>query len=339
MVLDSAAHPFLTSVERRLADVLGSESRLAHGAQRLVLAPGAKRARAHVCRSLADVLDVDVGVAVEIAAIVELVHGASLLHDDVVDRSDLRRGLPTVNATDGNAFAVLCGDLALAKALSLAAALPGGFLLLTDTLDVVERMTRAAVFEVEARGRLPESGTGLQVWTEMVQGKTGALFGLCGSLVARAANVDDVTRLAMKRGLESIGLAFQLLDDLADVAGTDAGKPRGQDVRERALNHPLLVAVDRDAAFKSHVDAVWRGGVVADDDVVGICDVALAVGGAVTLDEARAAVSEGAMADAAPLTRDVLPWARALVDKATSLAAMAASAATAPASLSASRRA
>ncbi len=317
MVLDSAAHPFLTSVERRLADVIGAESRLAQGASRLVLAPGAKRARAHVCRSLADVLNVDVSVAVEIAAIVELVHGASLLHDDVVDRSDLRRGLPTVNATDGNAFAVLCGDLALARALSLAAALPQGFLHLTDTLDVVERMTRAAVLEVEARGRLPEASTGLAVWSEMVQGKTGALFGLCGSLVARAADVDEHTRLAMKRGLEAIGLAFQLLDDLADVAGTDEGKPRGQDVRERALNHPLLVAAGADAAFADHVSAIWRGGVVGDDDVIGICDVALAVGGAVTIGEAHAAVSEGQMADAAPLARDVLPWARALIDKAT----------------------
>jgi heptaprenyl diphosphate synthase len=309
---------FIDGVERRLADVVGAEVRLERAAARLVLASGAKRARARVCRSLAEELGVDDAVTTEIAAIVELIHGASLLHDDVVDHSERRRGLPTVNATDGNAFAVLCGDLVLARALHLVAALPHGGAMVVDAIDVVERMTRAAVIEVEARTTLPEPRAGLALWREMALGKTGALFGLCGSLIARAAGVDDAARDALRRGLEALGVAFQLIDDLGDVAGTDAGKPRGQDVREHALNHTLLSAMCVDGALALACQSAWRQGGELDGAVVDdLCDRALGAGGAGTVAEARAAVQDGAAAGAAALAREVLPWARRLVADAT----------------------
>jgi octaprenyl-diphosphate synthase len=311
---------FIDGVERRLAEVVGAEARLERAAARLVLASGAKRARARVCRSLAGELGVDDAVTTEIAAIVELIHGASLLHDDVVDRSERRRGLPTVNATDGNAFAVLCGDLVLARALHLVTALPQGAAMIVDAIDVVERMTRAAVIEVEARTVLPEPRAGLALWREMALGKTGALFGLCGSLMARAARTDDATREALRRGLEALGLAFQLIDDLGDVAGTDAGKPRGQDVREHALNHTMLSAMCVDAALAHACQAAWQGPGEPDTVVVvDLCDRALVAGGGATVHEARAAVQDGAAVGAEALAREVLPWARRLVADATGL--------------------
>jgi octaprenyl-diphosphate synthase len=309
---------FIDGVERRLADVVGAEVRLERAAARLVLASGAKRARARVCRSLASELGVDDAVTTEIAAIVELIHGASLLHDDVVDHAERRRGLPTVNATDGNAFAVLCGDLVLARALHLVTALPQGALMIVDAIDVVERMTRAAVIEVEARATLPEPRAGLALWREMALGKTGALFGLCGSLMARAAGVDDDARGALRRGLEALGLAFQLIDDLGDVAGTDAGKPRGQDIREHALNHTVLSGMSVDAALAASCHAAWNAGTGLEVIVVeDLCDRALLAGGALTVAEARAAVQDGAGAGAEALAREVLPWARRLVADAT----------------------
>lgn len=309
---------FIDGVERRLADVVGAEARLERAAARLVLASGAKRARARVCRSLASELGVDDAVTTEIAAIVELIHGASLLHDDVVDHAERRRGLPTVNATDGNAFAVLCGDLVLARALHLVTALPQGALMIVDAIDVVERMTRAAVIEVEARTTLPEPRAGLALWREMALGKTGALFGLCGSLIARAAGVDDDAREALRRGLEALGLAFQLIDDLGDVAGTDAGKPRGQDIREHALNHTVLSGMCVDAALAASCHAAWNEGTELEVVVVeDLCERALLAGGAATVAEARAAVQDGAGAGAEALAREVLPWARRLVADAT----------------------
>lgn len=309
---------FIDGVERRLAAVVGREARLERAAARLVLASHAKRARARVCRSLAAELGVSEDVATEVATIVELIHGASLLHDDVVDRSDLRRGLPTVNATDGNAFAVLCGDLVLARALQLVLALPAGAVMVKDALDVVERMTRAAVIEVEARGRLPAPDAGLALWREMALGKTGALFGLCGSLVARAAGLNDGERRALREALEDLGLAFQLIDDLGDVAGTDAGKPRGQDIRERALNHTVLAAMRDDDDVAVACARAWREG--ADGAALEVlCEAVLRAGGALTVDEARGAVQDGAGASAAALLPEVLPWARRLVDEATGL--------------------
>lgn len=309
---------FIESVERRLAVIVGSEARLERAAARLVLSPGAKRARARVCRALAQELLVDESIAIEIAAVVELIHGASLLHDDVVDRSDRRRGFPTVNATDGNAFAVLCGDLVLARALHVVAALPHGAPMVVAAIDVVERMTRAAVIELDARTVLPEPRAGLALWREMALGKTGALFGLCGSLMACAAGVDVAAKDALRRGLEALGLAFQLIDDLGDVAGTDPGKPRGQDIRERALNHTVLSAISLDAATARVCSQVWSQPAPLDAAVVDrVCALALAAGARATIQEAHAAVHSGAAVGAAALEREVLPWARRLVTDAT----------------------
>ena len=312
---------FINGVQDRLAAIVGGEARLERGAARLMLASGAKRARAHVCRSLASAFDIRPELARELAVVVELMHGASLLHDDVVDRSDRRRGLPTVNATEGNAFAVLCGDLVLAKALSLLASVPGGAVMVGDALNVIERMTRAAVIEVEVRLVLPPPDLAIAVWRDMAVGKTGALFGLCATLVARAAGVDDGERDSMRRSLESVGLAFQLVDDLADVTGADPGKPRGQDLREHALNHTVLQAMAVDDDIAGDVASFWQAhghpDVVVDDDACNsLCDAVVRAGARRTVDEARVAVHDGAGSHVA-LEREVLPWARRFVEAST----------------------
>ena len=312
-----STHPsFVVGVEDRLAAVVAGEARLDRGAARLLLASGAKRARAQVCRSLGSAFDVPGDVARELAVVVELIHGASLLHDDVVDHSDRRRGLPTVNATDGNAFAVLCGDLVLAKALSVLAAVPGGPDMLVDAIDVIERMTRSAVIEVEVRTALPPTAGALAVWREMALGKTGALFGLCGTLIARAANAGDEVRASLRHSLESIGLAFQLMDDLADVTGADVGKPRGQDLREHALNHTVLQAMAESADLAAAVERYWQGGPGDEAGFNALCDAIVLHGAHRTVDEARTAVQDGAMSHAA-LEREILPWARTLVETST----------------------
>ncbi len=310
---------FLRGVEDRIGVIVGTEDRLERAARRLLLANDAKRARALVCLALAEAWRVDNDVAVELAAVIELVHGASLLHDDVVDVSDRRRGAPTVNHVEGNAFAVLCGDLVLARALALLPRLHDGGTMVADALDVVARMTAAAVIEIDARGRLPEPERGLPLWHEMAAGKTGALFGLCATLVGRAGDVDDAERSDACRRLERFGVAFQIVDDLKDLTGADVGKPRGQDVRERALNHPLLVAVVVDDAFAADVASRWqRPGPVADDVVVALCDRAMDLGARRAVDEARAAVAEGAGA-ANDALLEVTGWARGLVEQASQL--------------------
>ncbi|HEY1099673.1 MAG TPA: polyprenyl synthetase family protein, partial [Myxococcota bacterium] len=260
-----------------------------------------------------------VGVAVDLAAVVELVHGASLLHDDVVDVSDRRRGNPTVNHVEGNAFAVLCGDLVLARALSTLPAMHNGGRLVGDALDVVARMTAAAVIEVDARGRLPERERGLPLWREMAAGKTGALFGLCATVMGHAGDVAEDVVVDACRRLERYGVAFQIVDDLKDLTGADDGKPRGQDVRERALNHPLLYAVADNDSFAADVASAWhKQGSIADDVVIAICERAMQLGGARAIAEARAAVDDSDGAAAAGLVV-INAWARGLVEQATAL--------------------
>lgn len=311
---------FLRHVEERIAVLVEGDARLERAARRLLLASDAKRARALVCLALGQAWHVPLHLAVELGAVVELVHGASLLHDDVVDVSDRRRGEPTVNHVEGNAFAVLCGDLVLAKALALLPSLPGGALMIVDALDVVVRMTRAAVIEVDARGRLPAPQQGLPLWREMAGGKTGALFGLCATLIGRAAqstgHLDSAVVDDAAVRLERFGVAFQIVDDLKDLTGADEGKPRGQDIRERALNHPLLFAAENDSAFAVDVAAWWqKPGPLNDDVVYELCNRAMRLGAKDAVDEARAAVADGDGGARAALS-EVTLWARGLVEQA-----------------------
>jgi octaprenyl-diphosphate synthase len=183
----------------------------------LVCATKAKRARARLLFAFAELAHVDTDVAIECARAVELIHAASLLHDDVVDEADERRGLPSANALFGNAAAVLAGDHVLATALL---ALKFDLRRMSAAVDVVERMSRAAVREIEIR----DSDAGERELIEVAQGKTAALFGLCGTLVS----LDDDR---YRRAGEALGLAFQIADDLADV---------DEDRRERSRTLPLL---------------------------------------------------------------------------------------------------
>jgi octaprenyl-diphosphate synthase len=301
---------FLRRVEAVITEALAGEDTLSSAGRFLALAPGARRARSLLCQLLADVVAVPVDAAVVSAAVVELVHAASLLHDDVVDESPLRRGRPTANATHGNAVAVLSGDLVLVRALRLLSA-PAQ---LSATLGVVETMTAAALFELRARG---DVDVPLASWFSMAAGKTGALFGLCGRLCGLAAHDDERAR-RLERAFVELGVAFQIADDVGDLVGL-AGKPALTDLREQNPSFPLLVALEDDVALRNRVRRLWSGDV---DDATAHGEraaIAAAVlhGGAVdrAIDEAQARVHHAARVlgpDAEPL-RPALSWAFSLV--------------------------
>lgn len=230
---------YAQAVEARLtasidAGARPGSGRLLAAARRLCMA-GGKRIRPALVRSFGELLGVDAQRLVEVAVAAELMHSASLLHDDVVDRADVRRGRPTTNAVEGNTVAVLAGDLLLATALDLLSAQPG---IAADAVSVVRAMTCAAILEVEARGDVeldPEA------WRAIAQDKTGALFAFCGRAVASIAGDAAAAGRFSVCGLH-LGVAFQLGDDVRDLLPADTGKARFADVRNQNPSYPVLLA-------------------------------------------------------------------------------------------------
>jgi len=171
----------------------------------------------------------------------ELVHCASLLHDDVIDLGETRRGRPAARLVFGNAASVLGGDLLLVQALELAeaAGVPG---VLSRLLETLGRMVEAESLQLERRGRLDVSEND---YFEVVAGKTAALFEWCAESGARAAGAS----LAQVRALSSygaeVGVAFQLVDDILDLVrgAADVGKSVLQDLGSGTLTFPVIRAL------------------------------------------------------------------------------------------------
>lgn len=225
---------------------------LLEAARHLCLSGGAKRARPRLVHAFGEAVEACPTGLTEVAVASELIHAASLLHDDVVDDGTVRRGRPTVNRVWGNTVAVLSGDLVLSIAFDHVKQLPQAILF--DALDTVLEMTRAAIMEVCQRGRVD---TSLSRWRAVAEGKTGALFAWCGRATAHLAEDPDAVEAFDKCG-RHLGLAFQLADDLKDLLPADSGKDRLADIRSRNPSFPLLVAASSDPGFERRLASLWE---------------------------------------------------------------------------------
>jgi len=185
------------------------------------------------------------------AAAIELVHMATLVHDDVLDQAPLRRGLPTVVATSGRERATAVGDLLLSRA----------FAELGEGADVggerqVELMAGASVGlalgELAQRRDAWNIETTAERYLERCRLKTARLFE-CACLIGRVSAEDDPAAKALRSFGREIGLAFQLLDDVLDVAGPPerTGKARGTDLLDGTVTMPLILAREHDQSLAS----------------------------------------------------------------------------------------
>lgn len=310
-----AFRPFLEQVEASLLTQLGGPSpragdTLIQAARHLCL-NGGKRARPMLVKIFGDTLGVPSEKLVEAAVSAELIHAASLLHDDVVDNGMFRRGKPTVNARWGNIVAVMSGDLLLSGALlKLAHVDPR----LTETaLATVAEMTRAAIAEVQARGNLELS---LDELKAIGEGKTGSLFGWCGVAAATVAGNEDAAKRFDAFG-RRIGVAFQMADDIRDITGTDEGKPQYADLQSRTPNLPVVLAMARDARLKKRIGDAWGWAALTPEKVRELGTGVLVTG---ALDDAIAMMNaqiDGAVAALGPYAEhesgaNLVMWARTL---------------------------
>ena len=189
----------------------------------------------------------------QLSVAAELVHEATLVHDDVVDEGELRRGSPAARILHGNAAAVLAGDWLLVEALRRVAAvdLPDVSSRLHETLA---RMVEAEAIQLEQRGRADGS---VELHDRIVAGKTCALFEWAMFAGATTGAVTGSTRQALVSWATHAGMAFQIVDDLLDVAGDPdlTGKGPWNDLAQGKLSYPLLAAVTREPAVAALLEA------------------------------------------------------------------------------------
>ncbi len=258
---------FLGHVEQTLGDALAEPSpdgpldgeTLLGAARHLCIGAGGKRVRPLMVRLFADACGSPPEHLVDVAVAAELIHSASLLHDDVVDGGMFRRGRPTVNARWGNIVAVMTGDMLLTIALAKLSAIDGH--LTQEAIATVAEMTRAAIAEVEARG---EVALPVERLRAIAEGKTGSLFAWCGisaALLAKDSNARSRFAVFGRR----LGVAFQIADDVRDLTGTEQGKPQHADLQSRTPSLPVLLAAAKDDELHRRIRESWAFAAMTPD--------------------------------------------------------------------------
>ncbi len=176
------------------------------------------------------------------ASVIELIHTATLVHDDVVDDSNKRRGFFSLNALWKNKIAVLVGDFLLSKGLLLSID-NGDFDLLKIISVAVREMSEGELLQIEKARRLDITE---EVYYEIIRQKTATLIAACCALGAKAilGESDNAKVEQMRKFGEYIGMAFQIKDDLFDYTDDAIGKPTGIDIKEQKMTLPLIYALN-----------------------------------------------------------------------------------------------
>ncbi len=176
------------------------------------------------------------------ATLVELLHTATLIHDDVVDSADERRGIASINRVWKNKVAVLMGDYLLSRGLLLSLE-NDEFKFLKISSVAVKRMSEGELLQIQKSRQLDMDEA---TYFRIISDKTASLISTCCELGAASATDDEMTVAHLKNFGEYIGMAFQIRDDVLDYEGKKAtlGKPIGGDIRERKITLPLIYALE-----------------------------------------------------------------------------------------------
>ncbi len=229
----------IEAIEKRIFEELNPKVKLVLETGRYIFEGGGKRLRPLITVLTCGMCGGDLEKALPLGVGIEFIHTASLLHDDVVDGAQSRRGRRSANLIFGNGVAVLTGDYMYAKALRIFSTY-GNMEMIRIVSEAVMEMAEAQVLELSSAGKLISE----EEYFRIIDGKTAVLFGVCtavGSMVAGLKEKEKFFRFGFH-----IGRAFQLVDDLLDYAGdtSKTGKPVGSDLREGKVTYPLLSVLD-----------------------------------------------------------------------------------------------
>ncbi len=292
-------------IHQRLASQVALVNQISH----YIVSAGGKRVRPMLLLLVAGALGKDTPHRHELAAVVEFIHTATLLHDDVVDESDLRRGRKTANALFGNAASVLVGDFLYSRAFQM--------MVSTNRLRVMEVLAEAtnviAEGEVLQLMNMHDPDISVDDYLRVIEYKTAKLFEASARLGAVISDAPAEIEEACASYGRAIGTAFQLIDDLLDYEGSTAelGKNIGDDLREGKPTLPLLVAMQRGTPEQSALirEAIVHGEVERMPQII---EIVKATG---ALQATREAAE--AQADVAKRCLDALPasqWREAMLE-------------------------
>jgi octaprenyl-diphosphate synthase len=180
--------------------------------------------------------------AIDLGAVVELLHAATLLHDDVIDAAETRRGRPSTNVKWGNHTCVLAGDWLYMQAFQIALR-ERNFTILDLLIGLTQMMVEGELLQLERIGRIDVSEADCM---ELVDRKTACLFSVCARLGALAGGGDTQTQERLGEYAWNLGMAFQLIDDMLDFTSREKvlGKPVGGDLREGKVTLPVVYALE-----------------------------------------------------------------------------------------------
>jgi octaprenyl-diphosphate synthase len=181
--------------------------------------------------------------AVRLGAVVEIIHAATLVHDDVIDAAETRRGRPSTNAQWGNHTSVLAGDWLYMQAFQMAVR-ERNFRVLDILIGLTQMMVEGELLQLERIGRI---GVSEADYMELIHRKTAALFSACARLGALVAGAGSNAEDKLGDFAWNLGMAFQLVDDMLDFTAKaqTLGKPVGSDLREGKITLPLIYALEQ----------------------------------------------------------------------------------------------
>ncbi|MCE5315283.1 MAG: polyprenyl synthetase family protein [Armatimonadota bacterium] len=253
----------LDMVEQKLLASVRSDVSVASDLSMHLFSAGGKRIRPSLVLLSAMATGSAEDRAVEMAAATELVHVASLVHDDVVDETRERRGVRTAHSMWGNKISVLGGDFLLAKAFSILAN--------DGDADIFRVISGVAVGMIESEILQAQSEGSMEAWqanyNRIINGKTAAFMSACCEVGAILGGANDVEREALARYGTLFGLAFQITDDILDIVGDPAqtGKDAGTDLMNGKFTMPVLLAL-KNPAFRLAVPPLVLEGHLTGDD-------------------------------------------------------------------------
>lgn len=217
----------------------------------------------------------------------EMLHNASLIHDDVVDETSLRRGNPTINSTMGNHVAVLVGDYFVSNSLAVG--------IRTGNINVVKSLSalgqELSLGEIDQITNAREHRFDTESYFDMIRQKTASLFMSCVKIGAEVAGASPEQYLPMEKYAELLGLCFQIKDDIFDYyPNPQIGKPTGNDLREGKVTLPLLYALaDASPEVSEEMKKIIRKGDLTFEDIQLLVEFAKNAGG---IDRSYAAMRE-----------------------------------------------
>lgn len=249
-----------------------------------ILAGGGKRLRPALLLLVSQMLGYEGTRDVLYGAVVEFIHTATLIHDDIIDDADLRRGRTSINYRWGNNLTVLVGDYLFINSLDMALA-DGNIDILRLLSKATIKMIEGEILGLETNGRVDLS---VDDYFQIVERKTAALFGACCRIPAHLMNLGEAEAQALTAYGENLGTCFQLIDDLLDYTSSTEvlGKPVLSDLKEGKLTLPLILAMPRATAAEREL--VTRVATTKSLDGVDPEDILAIVAKYRALDETRA---------------------------------------------------